>query len=48
MAVKSVYDLYEAVSLPIIGVGGVETGEDAIELVLAGASAVQDWYGHSE
>ena len=41
VAVKSVYDLYEAVSLPIIGVGGVETGEDAIELVLAGASAVQ-------
>lgn len=41
VAVKSVYDLYEAVSLPIIGVGGVETGKDAIELVLAGASAVQ-------
>lgn len=41
VAVKSVYDLYDAVSLPIIGVGGVETGEEAIELVLAGASAVQ-------
>jgi dihydroorotate dehydrogenase (NAD+) catalytic subunit len=41
VAVKSVYELYEAVSLPIIGVGGVESGEDAVELVLAGASAVQ-------
>lgn len=41
VAVKSVYDLYEAVSLPIIGVGGVERGENVIELVLAGASAVQ-------
>jgi len=41
VAVKAVYDLYEAVSVPIIGVGGVETGESAIELMLAGASAVQ-------
>lgn len=41
VAVKSVYDLYDALSLPIIGVGGVETGEDLVELILAGASAVQ-------
>ncbi|MBS3765453.1 dihydroorotate dehydrogenase, partial [Candidatus Bipolaricaulota bacterium] len=41
VAVKSVYDLYKAVSIPIIGVGGVGTGEDLVELILAGAPAVQ-------
>ena len=41
VAVKSVYDLYEALSIPIIGVGGIETGEDLAEIILAGASAVQ-------
>lgn len=41
VAVKSVYDLYDALSIPIIGVGGIETGEDLVETMLAGASAVQ-------
>ncbi len=41
MAIKAVYDLYESVHIPIIGCGGVFTGHDAIEFMLAGASAVQ-------
>ncbi len=41
IAVKCVYDIYEAVKIPIIGVGGVTTGEDAVEMIMAGASAVQ-------
>ncbi len=41
VAVKSVYDLYESLSVPIIGVGGIESGEDVVETLLAGASAVQ-------
>jgi dihydroorotate dehydrogenase (NAD+) catalytic subunit len=41
MAIKAVYDLYESVHIPIIGCGGVFTGYDAIEFMLAGASAVQ-------
>ncbi len=41
IGVKIVYDLYENFNLPIIGVGGIFNGEDAIEYFLAGASAVQ-------
>lgn len=41
VAVKSVYDLYESLSVPIIGVGGIKSGEDVVETILAGASAVQ-------
>ena len=41
IAVRSVYDLYQAVKIPIIGCGGVTTGKDAIEFVMAGARAVQ-------
>lgn len=41
VAVKAVYDLYDQLEIPIIGVGGVETVDSAIELILAGASAVQ-------
>ena len=40
VAVRMIYQVHNAVSLPIIGMGGVSTGEDAIELMLAGASAV--------
>ncbi len=40
-AVKCVYDIYEAVDVPIIGIGGVTYGKDAIELMMAGAVAVQ-------
>ena len=41
VAVRMVYQVYEAVSIPIIGMGGVSSAEDVIELMLAGASAVE-------
>ncbi len=41
VAVRMVYQVYEAVNIPIIGMGGVTTAEDVIEMMLAGASAVQ-------
>ena len=40
VAVKCVYDIYESVKIPVIGTGGVTTGRDAIEMILAGATAV--------
>lgn len=40
VAIRMVNQVYRAVSLPIIGMGGISTGEDAIEFMLAGASAV--------
>ncbi|MDF2679028.1 MAG: dihydroorotate dehydrogenase [Brevibacillus sp.] len=39
--VRMIYQVHQACSLPIIGCGGVMNGEDAIEMILAGASAVQ-------
>jgi len=41
IGVRCVYEIAEVVDIPIIGVGGVTTGEDALEYILAGASAVQ-------
>jgi len=41
IVVALVYDLYEITRKPIVGVGGVISWEDAVELMLAGASAVQ-------
>ena len=41
IAVRCVYDLHNALSIPIIGVGGVTTWQDAVEMHLAGASAIQ-------
>ncbi len=41
VAVRMVYQVYEAVKIPIIGMGGVRRAEDVVELMLAGASAVQ-------
>lgn len=41
IAVRCVYDLFEAVKIPIVGVGGVSRGKDAVEMMMAGASAVQ-------
>ncbi len=41
IAIKNVYDIYSVVDVPIIGVGGITTGYDAIEFMMAGASAVQ-------
>ncbi len=40
VAVRMVYEAAGAVSIPIIGMGGVQSAEDALELMLAGASAV--------
>jgi dihydroorotate dehydrogenase (NAD+) catalytic subunit len=40
IAVRMVYELYQAVSVPIIGTGGVLHGRDAVEMVMAGATAV--------
>ena len=40
IAVRMVYQVANVISIPIIGMGGVETAEDAIELMLAGASLV--------
>ena len=40
IAVRCVYDIYETVDIPIIGMGGVELGRDAVEMLMAGASAV--------
>lgn len=40
VAVRMVYQVANAVKLPVIGMGGIETAEDAIEFLLAGASAV--------
>lgn len=41
LALRMVWELARAVRIPIIGIGGVATTEDAIEFLLAGASAVQ-------
>lgn len=40
IAVRMVYQVANAISLPIIGMGGIATAEDAMEFILAGASAV--------
>ena len=40
VAVQMIYRVRKAVRIPIIGMGGVMTGEDAAELMLAGADAV--------
>ncbi len=41
IAVRMVWEVAQVVKLPLIGIGGIMTGEDAIEFFLAGASAVQ-------
>ena len=41
VALRMVYQVYEAVKIPIIGMGGVGCAEEVIEMMLAGASAVQ-------
>ena len=40
IAVRCVYEIYETVKIPIIGTGGVTFGKDAIEMIMAGATAV--------
>ena len=41
VALRMVYQVYEAVSIPVIGMGGVSSAEDVIEMMLAGATAVE-------
>ena len=41
IALRAVYDIYEQVKTPIIGCGGVTTWQDAVEFLLAGATAIQ-------
>ena len=41
VALRMVYQVSQAVHIPVIGIGGIETAEDVIEFMLAGATAVQ-------
>ena len=41
VALRMVYQVYDAVKIPIIGMGGVSSAKDVIEMMLAGATAVQ-------
>lgn len=41
VAVRMVHEVYQAVHIPVIGLGGIMTAEDAIEFMMAGASAVE-------
>ena len=40
VAIRMIYDVYQHVSIPIIGMGGIQTAEDVLEFLLAGAHAV--------
>ncbi len=40
VAIRCVYDIYKEIDIPIIGTGGITTGEDLVEYMMAGASAV--------
>jgi dihydroorotate dehydrogenase (NAD+) catalytic subunit len=41
IAIRCVYELYEACTIPVIGCGGISTARDVIEMMMAGASAVE-------
>ena len=41
VALRMVYQVYEAVKIPIVGMGGLSSAEDVIEMMLAGATAVE-------
>ena len=41
VALRMVYQVYEAVRIPVVGMGGVSTAEEVIEMMLAGATAVE-------
>ena len=41
VALRMVYQVYEKVKIPVVGIGGISTAEQVIEMMLAGASAVQ-------
>jgi dihydroorotate dehydrogenase (NAD+) catalytic subunit len=40
LAVRCVYEIFRAVDLPIVGMGGVNNGRDAVEMIMAGATVV--------
>ena len=40
VAVRMVWQVKQAVSIPIIGMGGISTGEDGVEMMMAGAAAI--------
>ena len=40
VALRMIYQVYDAVNIPILGMGGVQNAEDVIEFMLAGATAV--------
>jgi len=40
VAIRCVYDVYKSVKIPIIGMGGIETWQDAVEIMMAGATLV--------
>ncbi len=46
LAIRMIYEVYEAVSIPIIGCGGITSAEDVIEFMLAGATAVEVGYAN--
>jgi len=41
IAVRCIYEIYERVKVPVFGCGGITSGKDAVEFMLAGASAIQ-------
>ena len=41
VAIRCVYELYESCSIPIIGCGGIATADNVVEMIMAGASAVE-------
>lgn len=41
VALRMVYQVAQAVSIPVIGIGGIENGQDALEFMVAGATAIQ-------
>ena len=41
LALRMVWQVYEAVSIPIVGIGGIRSAQDVLEMMLAGATAVQ-------
>ncbi len=41
VAIRMVYQVYDAVNIPIVGMGGISTAEDVLEMMLAGATAVE-------
>lgn len=40
IAIRCVYDIYETVNIPVLGMGGIASGRDAAEMLMAGATAV--------